>query len=146
MSLRTISRNLQFAVLAATVATSLCPFYFAFFIMRLYHDHHPQMSWMFSMGQSGVLTGTLYLVAAALYLFAPRLHPVLQVLTAMLACISVERAFGYWSLLHDRNMFHNILAEPMWEMFGRVVMACLCMAHFAVELEQRKNNSHRGHV
>jgi len=69
--------------------------------------------------EGGLLTSALYLVAAALYARVRALHPLLQGLTVVMACVAVVQAFGYWSFVQERNMLKNILAEPVWEMFGR---------------------------
>jgi hypothetical protein len=133
---------LQWSVVTAAILTALCPIYLAVFLMRLYEQHHQSVTAAWSVGVGWLLTAALYLIFSAVYVFARRLHPLLQVLAAMVACITVERAFGYWSLVQNRNMLTNIQAEPVWEMCGRIAIACLCLAHFVVERGEPKARPH----
>lgn len=141
MNLRGVSRVLQWSIVGATVLTALCPLYFAVFMMRLYQQHHQPIHSVWSMGEGGLFASALYLAAATLYARVRALHPLLQVLAVVMACVAVGQAFGYWSFVEERNMLKNILAEPVWEMFGRVFIACACIAHFAVERVFRRQDT-----
>lgn len=140
MNLRDVSRLLQWIIVGATILTALCPLYFATFMMRLYQQNHQPMSSVWSIGSGGLLISALYLVAAILYVRVRTLRPLLQLLAVVMACVAVGQAFGYWSFVQERNMLNNILAEPIWEMFGRVFIACACIAHFVVEQLCRRQN------
>ena len=129
----TISRGLLWSAVAATVLTALCPLYFAVFWMRLYAQHGQPIGSVLSIGSGGLRDCALYLAGAVAYVVAPRLRPVLRVLAVVIAVAAVAQAPRYWSFVQQRNMFHNLLAEPIWEMYGRVAMALLCVAHFVVE-------------
>lgn len=123
-----------------TILTALCPLYFAVSMMQLYRQHYQPIHSVWSIGEGGLLTSALYLAAAAFYARVRSLHPLLQVLAVAMACVAVGQAFGYWSFVQERNMLKNILAEPVWEMFGRVIIACACVAHFAIERASRRQS------
>ena len=128
-----LARLLSGCIVVAAILTSLCPLYFALFWMHIYATHGQPPASVLSIGEGGLRLCAFYLVAAFVYVRVPRSHPFLQALAVVVASTTVLHAPQYWSLIGDRNLFHNLLAEPIWELYGRVALALLCIAHFLVE-------------
>ena len=126
---------------AGSRAHSNVPLYFAQSLIRFYLGIGQLLIAALSLAKGDLLYAAAYLAAALLYWFVPRLRPLLTVLALVAAAYAMSQAPTYWTLVQERNMFGNMLAEPMREMFGRCLIAVLAIAHFAV---LRLNRSRTG--
>lgn len=133
MNFVTVRRALLICAVVAALLTACCPLYFAGSLIWLYISHGQSLLRALYIASGALWLVVVYVVAALAYAFAPRLRPALALIVGVAAVFAIIQAPTYWSLVQERNLFRNMLAEPMWEMFGRCAIALLAITHLAVE-------------
>ncbi|WP_419805619.1 hypothetical protein [Terriglobus sp.] len=128
-----MDRILQSCVVVAAVLTALCSLYFASYLIRIYLSLGQPLIAALALAKGSLLYFVAYVAGALAYWFFPRLRPLLTGVAVIAATFAIMQASTYWSLVQERNLFRNMLAEPMWEMFGRCAIALFALAHLAVE-------------
>lgn len=133
-----LHRVLPACVVIAAILTAFCPLYAVMFLFRVYLSLGQPGIAAISLAKGALTYLTAYVGAVVVYWLQPRLQVLLTVLAVIAAAYAIAQAPTYWSLVHERNLFHNMLAEPMWEMFGRCAIAVFALAHLVVGRAFRK--------
>ena len=112
--------------------TALFPLRVAGWLLGLYATHASLPVTLHVAGPS-LAWAAAYVCAGVLYLLIPALRPFVLAAAVVLAVSGFLKLPSYVHALSTLNLWHNVMAEGLWEACGCAAIACAAAAHLLAE-------------